>query len=207
MKTNVYVDGFNLYYGCLKGTSYRWLDLARLCQVLLPSHEIHRIRYFTALVGQRPHDPQQPQRQQTYLRALRIIPNLSIHYGHFLSHVVRLPLARPSAEGSRTVEVVRSEEKGTDVNLATHILVDGFNGDYDAAVIVSNDTDLLEPIRIVRGQLGYPVGILNPQRQQIRVLAKAATFYKRIRQGPLQASQFPNTITDAHGTITKPQSW
>lgn len=56
MKTNVYVDGFNLYYGCVKGTPYRWLDLARLCRVLLPSHEIHRIRYFTALLRKRPHD-------------------------------------------------------------------------------------------------------------------------------------------------------
>ena len=102
---------------------------------------------------------------------------------------------------------VRTEEKGSDVNLATHILVDCFNSDYDAAVIVSNDTDLLEPIRVVRGQLGYPVGVLNPQKQQIRVLAKAATLYKRIRQGPLQASRFPPTLTDAHGTITKPQGW
>ena len=207
MKTNVYVDGFNLYYGCLKGTPYRWLDLAQLCQVLLPSHQIHRIRYFTARLRPRAEDPQQSRRQLIYLRALRTIPNLSIHYGHFLSHVVRLPLAQPPAEGPRTVEVVRTEEKGTDVTLATHILADGFNSDYDAAVIVSNDTDFLEPIRVVRGQLGCSVGVLNPQKQQIRVLAKAATFYKRIRQGPLQASQFPNILTDAHGTITKPQDW
>ena len=207
MKANVYVDGFNLYYGCLKGTPYRWLDLAQLCQVLLPSHQIHRIRYFTARLQPRAEDPQQPRRQLIYLRALRTIPNLSIHYGHFLSHVVRLPLAQPPAEGPRTVEVVRTEEKGTDVNLATHILVDCFNSDYDAAVIVSNDTDLLEPIRVVRGQLGYPVGVLNPQKQQIRVLAKAATLYKQIRQGPLQASREPAGLTDAHGTITKPQGW
>ncbi len=207
MKANVYVDGFNLYYGCLKGTPYRWLDLAQLCQVLLPSHQIHRIRYFTARLQPRAEDPQQPRRQLIYLRALRTIPNLSIHYGHFLSHVVRLPLAQPPADGPRTVEVVRTEEKGTDVNLATHILVDCFNSDYDAAVIVSNDTDLLEPIRVVRGQLGYPVGVLNPQKQQIRVLAKAATLYKQIRQGPLQASREPAGLTDAHGTITKPQGW
>ncbi len=120
MKANVYVDGFNLYYGCLKGTPYRWLDLAQLCQVLLPSHQIHRIRYFTARLQPRAEDPQQPRRQLIYLRALRTIPNLSIHYGHFLSHVVRLPLAQPPAEGPRTVEVVRTEEKGTDVNLATY---------------------------------------------------------------------------------------
>jgi hypothetical protein len=47
MLTNVYVDGFNLYYGCLKGTPYKWLDLGALCQVLLPPNKIQRIRYFT----------------------------------------------------------------------------------------------------------------------------------------------------------------
>jgi hypothetical protein len=50
MRTNVYVDGFNLYYGCLKGTPYRWLDLEALCSRLLPTNSIHRIRYFTARV-------------------------------------------------------------------------------------------------------------------------------------------------------------
>ena len=64
MKTNVYVDGFNLYYGCVKGTPHRWLDLAQLCRILLPSNRIHRIRYFTTLVQPRLDNPQQPERQQ-----------------------------------------------------------------------------------------------------------------------------------------------
>jgi hypothetical protein len=57
MRTNVYVDAFNLYYGCLKGTPYRWLDLAALCRRLLPNDEINRVRYFAALVSARPDDP------------------------------------------------------------------------------------------------------------------------------------------------------
>ncbi len=209
MKTNVYVDGFNLYYGCVKGTPYRWLDLAQLCRILLPSDRIHRIRYFTALVQSRLDNPQQPERQQTYLRALRTIPNLSIHYGHFLSHVVRLPLAQPPAAGPRTVEVVRTEEKGSDVNLATALLVDGFSHDFEAAVVISNDSDLLEPIRVVREQLGGPVGILNPhpRKRRSRALFQVATFWRQVSRRALQASQFPHTLTDAHGTITKPQGW
>ena len=75
MVTNVYIDGFNLYYGSLKGTPYKWLDLAELSSVLLPQDTISRIRYFTAQVNARPHDPQQPVRQQTYLRALPTIPD------------------------------------------------------------------------------------------------------------------------------------
>ena len=56
-KANVYVDGFNLYYGCLKGTEYRWLDLGAFCQKLIPSNPINRIRYFTARISARPLDP------------------------------------------------------------------------------------------------------------------------------------------------------
>ena len=57
MKTNVYIDGFNLYHRALQNTPYKWLDLFKLSQALLPKHEINRIRYFTALVEQRPSDP------------------------------------------------------------------------------------------------------------------------------------------------------
>jgi hypothetical protein len=72
LRTNVYVDGFNLYYGCLKGTPYKWLDLDALCRRLLPKHELGRIRYFTAIIAARPHDPSGPARQRAYLRALAI---------------------------------------------------------------------------------------------------------------------------------------
>jgi hypothetical protein len=91
--TNVYGDAFNFYYGCLKGTPYRWLDLGTLCARLLPRDRINRIRYFTAAVSARPDDPLAPRRQQVYLRALGTVPGLSIHYGRYVSHVVRMPLA------------------------------------------------------------------------------------------------------------------
>ena len=108
MKANVYVDGFNLYYGAVKDTPYRWLDIAKMCQLLLPRDQISQIKYFTALVDPRPNDPDQPTRQQVYLRALRTIPNLSIVYGHFLTHQVMMPLA-PSAQ--QYVKVIKAEEK------------------------------------------------------------------------------------------------
>ena len=91
LKTNVYIDGFNFYYGCIKKTPYRWLDLSLFCRRLLPRHQpINRIRYFTALVTPRPTDPTQRMRQEVYLRALRTIPNLSVHLGRFLSSKVRM---------------------------------------------------------------------------------------------------------------------
>lgn len=62
---NVYVDGFNLYYGALKGTRYKWLDLDALFRKLLPTHELKRIRYFTARISGRPGNPDSPTRQDT----------------------------------------------------------------------------------------------------------------------------------------------
>ena len=75
MKTLVYVDAFNLYYGAVKDTAYKWLDLQALCRVMLPKNTVAGIKYFTARVHPRPHDPGQPTRQQVYLRALQTLPN------------------------------------------------------------------------------------------------------------------------------------
>ena len=207
MRTNVYVDAFNLYYGCVRGTPYRWLDLSQLFALLLPGNRIVRIRYFTALVVARPEDPQQPQRQQAFLRALSTIPNLSIHYGHFLSSTVRMPLANPPITGPRTVEVLKTEEKGSDVNLATHLLLDGMDGEYEVAVIVSNDSDLKLPLEVVRSRFQCKIGILNPHKNRSRALAQVTDFYKPIRTGPLAASQFPPILHDADGPIHKPAAW
>ncbi len=96
MVTNIYVDAFNLYYGCLKDTPYRWLNLAELCRLMLPYDTINQIKYFTAKVSARPSDPNQPVRQQTYLRALQTIPNLSIIYGQFKTSTAWMHLCSTS---------------------------------------------------------------------------------------------------------------
>jgi hypothetical protein len=205
--TNIYVDGFNLYYGCLKGTPHKWLNILKMCQLLLPRHNISQIKYFTALVSARPNEPDHPMRQQTYLRALRTLPNLSITYGQFLSHPVRMRLANPPAEGPATVQVIKTEEKGSDVNLATALLVDGFLKRYEVAVVISNDSDLCAPIDAVTNVLGLTVGILNPHKRPSRELAKRVKFMKTIRTGALRNSQFPTILTDAHGSFSKPSEW
>ncbi len=209
MLTNVYVDGFNLYYGCLMGTPHKWLDLEALCARLLPQNQIKRIRYFTAKISARPGDVHGPVHQDAYLRALATLPTASVHLGHFLTNTTRMPVAKPVAGGPKTVEVVKTEEKGSDVNLATYLLVDAFRQDADAFVVISNDSDLTEPIRIVRHELGKVVGILNPQPRPSRAfLSCKPTFFKQIRGGVLAASQFPAQLTDAaNATITKPANW
>ena len=105
------------------------------------------------------------------------------------------------------VDVIKTEEKGSDVNLATHLLYDGFRNDYEVAVIVSNDSELLEPVKIVRYELGKKVGLLNPHPKPRRALLPHVDFIKKIRTGVLAASQFPPTLTDAHRTFHKPANW
>jgi len=204
LKTNVYVDGFNLYYGALKSTPYRWLDIARLCQVMLPQDTVGQIKYFTALVNPRPNNPGQLTRQQIYLRALQTIADIQIIYGHFLTHEIMMPLAPPQ---TGYVRVIKTEEKGSDVNLALHLLSDGYKNAYDVAVIISNDSDLLLPIQFVKKELGKKIGILNPQKHPSKALIANADFIKNIRKGALSKSLFPTSLTDSEGTFAKPASW
>ena len=103
MRTFVYVDGFNLYYGALKGTPFRWLDLVALLEkVLQPHHDILKVKYFTAGVSGTSADQSKPQRQDVYLRALRRYrPEVEVYFGHFLRHRVRAPLAQPWETSAR----------------------------------------------------------------------------------------------------------
>lgn len=207
MRTSVYIDGFNLYYRALKGTPYKWLDLKKLASNLLqPQHQITNIKYFTAIVSGRI-DPHQPNRQKTYIRALeKFIPEFSVHYGHFLSHEVFMPEA-PISSPVSFAKVYKTEEKGSDVNLAIHLLNDAWLNKYDCAVIISNDSDLAEALRLVRSQNGKTIGLLSPliKGHPSRELQKYAHFVKRIRMGVLKRSQLPPTIPNT--TIYKPNNW
>ena len=208
MLTNVYVDGFNLYYGLLRGTPWKWLDLEALCRHLLPGHEVQCIRYFTAHISVREDELDAASRQQSYLRALDTLPTVSIHLGHFLARVVRMPLADPVPGGPRTVEVIKTEEKGSDVNLASYLLADAFRNDAEAFVLITNDSDLMEPIRMVRHELDKVVGLLNPQPRQSRALLRCKpSFVKQVRHGVASVSQLPKELYDRHGAIVRPPEW
>jgi NYN domain len=208
VRTNVYIDGFNLFYGCLKGSPYKWLDIEQLCRRLLPKDDINRIRYFSALVAARPGDPQQPVRQQAYLRAIESLPLVSIHLGEFYVSRVRMPLATPPATGPSTVEVIKTEGKGSDVALATYLMYDACRGDCQASVVITNDSDLREPLRIVKDELKLTTGIINPHPAHKRSRALTATFFKQLRPSLLSQCQLPAQLTDAQGLVVhRPASW
>lgn len=207
MDTIVYIDGFNFYYGCVAGTPHKWLDIVAMCEKLLPPNNILAVKYFTARVQARPGDPDQPSRQDTYFKALRTDPRVEIMFGHFLTNIVRLP----KADGTGFERVIKTEEKGSDVNLATHLLRDAYLDHFEVGVLVTNDSDLAEPVRIVTEELGKKVGILSPitrkGRHASRVLTRHATFQKSIREGVLRSSQFPNPLHRSGRAIRKPDSW
>jgi uncharacterized LabA/DUF88 family protein len=206
-RTCVYVDGFNFYYGAVRDTPYQWCDLSRLFELLLPGHNIVKIRYFTALTKPRASDPHIHVRQGTYLRALRTLPNLSVHLGTFRESIKRLKSVDGGPGSPNTVRVLVSEEKGSDVNLASYLLLDAFRGEFEHAAVVSNDTDLLTPIEMVIREMGLPVVLINPHPQPARDLLRVASHYLRIREGVLRVSQFPSTLTDERGTFHKPSTW
>lgn len=216
MRTIVYVDGFNLYYRALKGSIYKWLNLSQLSTLALPAaHNIVAINYYTARVSGRV-DALAPARQQAYFNALSSIPNLSIYQGRFQVNDTFMFLTQPTEfrpavaninPNPRYAKVVKTEEKGSDVNLGVHLVRDGFQGKYEHAVIITNDTDLEEPMRIVSQELGLPITLLTPVSKPATSLKNQAANVIAITTHHLAHSQFPDTLNVPGKVVTKPATW
>lgn len=208
-RTRVYIDALNLYYGAVRHTPYKWLDVAALCSRLLPDNDVKHIRYFTAKITQFQNDPDAPTRQMTYIRALQTVPDLTVHLGSFRKNRYKGPLVNPPRGGPTHAEVWKPEEKGSDVNLATHLLTDGFRDEYDVAAVITNDSDLTEPIRILNEELGLPVGVINPyvNGNTSGQLREAARFNRKLSIKDVKRCQLANPLHDEDGEIHKPPSW
>lgn len=207
MRIRAYIDGLNLYYGSLKGHPERkWLDIVGLVDDLMPGHDVNLVRYFSAPVSGKA-DPRANQRQEVYLRALRSSSRFTDVMGRFRSHVVDMPLAIPTPGGPRMAQVVKTEEKGSDVNLATYLLVDGMDRLYDAAIVISNDSDLVEPIAIACHRFG-PVHIITPNDHRNDQMACAGASYRRLDPALVLAHQLPARVELANGkVVTRPRQW
>lgn len=207
-RTYVYIDGFNLYYRAVKNTPYKWLDLKKLCAHLIdPKHNILKIKYFTARVSGKL-DPGKPTRQNVYIRALeQYITEIEVYYGHFLSHPVSAPLANTNPY--QFVKIIKTEEKGSDVNMAVHLLNDAWLDLYDCAVVISNDSDLAEACRLVKEQNKKMIGVIapdtDPKNHPSYEIIKHASFVERVRKNVLAASQLPDIIPGT--SIHKPKQW
>lgn len=206
-RTIVYIDGFNFYYGTVRGTPWKWLDPVALFEKVLDrQNDLVKVNYFTARVQPSPSDPNVDVRQNAYLRALQAYcPRLELHYGHFLRHRVFMEHANPPPA---SVAVWKNEEKGSDVNLALSLLNDAWQDAYDCAVVVSNDSDLAEALRLVKTQHHKIIGLVTPGapvRKTSRQLRQHADFVRPVRTWMLRTSQLPDSIP---GTIIhKPANW
>lgn len=171
---------------------WRWLDLRALASRLVVEQagwvdaSVTRVVYCTARVNGADNRIGQ-QEQDVYLRALVATKSIDeLALGTYVSRVATAPLAivgrrgRPELvhpqwplmvrDGSNSdspgatfmASVARREEKGSDVNVASHLLIDVLGGMVDAAVVISNDSDLEFPVRHARELV--PVGLVNPTK-------------------------------------------
>lgn len=181
------------------------MNLENWLEKLLPpnQHDIKKIKFFTARVSATTNDPSKPVRQDTCLRSLRTLPKIEIIEGAFLFKWTKIHVTKDVNIGARI-----PEEKGTDVNIAAHVINDGCKRLFDSAVIVSNDSDLAEVVKIVTQEMKSELGIINPSpRRFSQELNKYSSFKKRARDNQILTSQFPASLTDKVGTFTRPTSW
>ncbi len=207
--TNVYVDGLNLYYA-LRKTPYSgstWVHSLASYFPTMTSNGFDTAPLASRLA--RGTLPAPTGRTPTSERSLRC-PGLSIHYGTFLASKKYIRLVDPPSPPTLpTVQVHKMEEKGSDVNLASWMLVDAHENDCEVAVLVSNDSDLAFPVHVITQRLGRTVGLVNPwDENPSRVLRREQpAFIRRIRQGLLAQSQFPDELeVDGHH-LHRPASW
>jgi len=205
-RTIVYIDGFNLYYGAVRGSAHKWLNLQRFFQLLRPHDNIVRVHYFTAMVD----GPTRPN-QEVYLRALGTLPLVNIVLGKFKKKQVRCSNSACTFAGNRFFDV--PEEKRTDVNIAVFLLDDAYQNQSDHSIIVSGDSDLVPAISLLK--VRFPkkrVTVYVPSRNPIRgaavELRSVADKHRTLPLNLLPFSQFSNPLPDgAGGFLHKPSAW
>jgi uncharacterized LabA/DUF88 family protein len=199
-RLNVYVDGFNLYFGIVEAgfTNLKWLDIHLLAENIKgSSHKLNATKYFTSRIN---NSPDKQKRQNIYLDALGTT-SVSIQYGQFRSHSVQCSQCAHTWYDSK--------EKMTDVNIATSLLVDAFSDLYDVAFLISGDSDLVPPIRVIRERFPQKeIWVVFPPERESNALKKVASSSFVLGKGKLRQSQLAETITTQYGVVlTRPVEW
>lgn len=212
------MDGYNLYYGLLRRSSFKWLDLYALFKdhVLDSSADVLEVRYYTApVLGKMSDDPESPVRQRIYIQALRKMPpgRVVIIEGKMAHSTPHQRLVNPIQGLAHTemVQVNVFSEKKTDVNLAADMLAGAWTGVYEQAVLCSNDSDLEGALATIRKhhphlRLGLVAPIPgNDHRKISHDLAQYVDWKKILSPTHLSNAQFPTKIPCT--AIRKPDSW
>lgn len=218
MRTIVFIDGYNLYYGLLRRSPHKWLDIFRLFRehLLLPETDLLEVRYYTApVLGSLCDDPESPQRQRQYLQALRkLYPGkITISEGKLVKStpVLRLAERLPTAPELKMAKVITLTEKKTDVNIASDMLTAAFLEQCDQIVLCSNDSDMEGAFKAIRQhcpqiRLGLTPPIPSADHRHVcKELQTLSHWVKVPKTAALALSQLPNKIPGT--SITKPSSW
>jgi hypothetical protein len=196
-----YVDGFNLYFGLRsKGWKrYYWLNIQALAQNLLkPGQALVSTKYFTArIVG----PPDKQERQSTYIEALGTLSEFDIFYGRYQLN------PRQCSQCGFQDEV--PNEKMTDVNIAVEILKDAYQNRFDVALLISADSDLVPPVKVVAELFpAKRMVVASPPGRYSASLADSANSSFVIGRGKVAKSVFPDEVRKADGYILRrPTLW
>lgn len=217
LKTIVFIDGYNLYYGLLRRSPYKWLDLYALFQNhVLQNAEVIEVRYYTAPVLARMSDDlESPKRQRTYLQALRKQQpqKVTILEGKMIAATPFSRLVEPIIDVPHInkVQVYSFEEKQSDVNMAVDMVISALTGACEQIVVCSNDSDLKAAFMRIKQyapqiRLGLVAPIKNEDSRAIsKDLSQYATWSKVLSAVHLANAQLPDKI---HSTsIRKPDTW
>ncbi len=199
-RVSVYIDGFNLYFGIREAGFHacRWLNLQALVQnILHPTQELVEIKYFTSRVS---NNPDKQKRQSTYIEAVESI-GVKIIYGNYQDN---------KEECKRCGHLwLSAKEKMTDVNIATNIIMDAYQDKYDAAMLISGDSDLVPPINAVHQNFkNKRVFIAFPPKRHNASMALVAKGSFIIGRKKLIDSQFQEEVVSKSGyKLKRPDSW
>ena len=210
-----YIDGYNLYYGLLKGTPYKWLDLISFVgEFVREDQELIAIKYFTAPIKTHPHDPPALDRQKLYLHALTTQNIVQVKYGFYSKHKTLAPYVqeecgRCPVAVNGYVPIMKLEEKRSDVNLAVEALSDAYENSADSFFFITGDSDQVGTIEKIRKGLGKRVCVFNPHASFSIRLKTAASYYQNIPRHLPARCQLPDVIpVGTHGRfIHRPDAW
>lgn len=206
-----YIDGFNLYYCSLKKTHNKWLDLVKLCEAMIkPDDELVAVKYFTAKISANKNSAAKSLRQQIYLEAISQNPKLIIKLGHFSVHKTKMPDASEWDKGNiKMIDVIKTEEKGTDVNLAVQMVADAKDDLFDYALLFSNDSDMSYAVQITSKDCHKAVGLfIDTKSISFPELKSNVLHVKRLTPSVFANNQLPEEIITPSGRIIhKPKEW
>lgn len=225
LRTIAYIDGYNLYYGCLHGSPYKWLDVVTLCRNLVhaqnPASELVQVKFFTADVKSRlsRHGLQGQISQQSYHRALSgryPSETLEVIKGYHITHRAKLPLYDKDKPVSieNKVAVWHTEEKQTDINIALHMVEDTIDRRCDQVMLFTSDSDLAPALAMVKRRAPtMHIGLVLPRREEEirapnRTLSAIASWTRdAIRNDELESAQLPNMVSTHKKPAIKPEYW